>query len=411
MLLLAFLLVAAQDTTRLTAAAALDRALDPAAGRLAVAEARRAAARGAGRELAAPANPSLQAMVENLGAQRQVTGRDGLAGTEGQLVLSQPLTLGGDVAARRRLGGTGIDVADAQAAIAVADIAVEVLEAIAGWERDRAILAASGAERDALARVATAMTARAAEGRDATASAALARIEAAAAASRHARHLGDAARSNAALAALVHLEGGTPVAIGPARCAGTPLPVGQDVPPPEHMLQDARLASSAAGTDLVRALRIPDLLPQVGFRRSAGFSGLLLGISFDLPIRNRHGGALEAARAEQELARGQALAERETMAGAAVGHRRALAALTDGTLRYDAAWQADLEAIVAAEEARLAVGEGSLYRLFEARRLRLAAVIEAEDWRLEVRRQRIRLARTTGTPLVATLLCLPEDPE
>lgn len=408
MLLLLLIAAVSQDTTRLSPAAALERAMDPAAGRLAVAEARVAAARGAGRALAAPANPSLQAMAENLGAQRQVTGRDGLAGTEGQVMLSLPLTLGGDLGARRRLGEGGVSVAAAERQVVAADLGAEVLEAIAVWERHRAVVEVSRGERDALARLATAMTARAAEGRDATASAALARVEAAAAASRHARFLAEAARANALLAVLVHLPPGTPVALDPVGCvAPAALPAPDDLGP-EGAVLAARTASAAAGADLARALRIPDLIPHVGFRRSAGFSGLLLGLSFDLPLRNTHGGALEAARAEADAARRAASAEAELRRGAVDGHARALEVLAEASPRRDAAWRADLDAIVAAEAARLEVGEGSLYRLFDARRMRLAAVTESEDWQLEVRRQRIRLARRGGLVLDASLLCIPE---
>ncbi|HPF60633.1 MAG: TolC family protein [Gemmatimonadetes bacterium] len=408
MLLLLLLATVAQDTTFLTPAAALERALDPQVGRLAVAAARIEAARGAGREFGAAANPTLQGMAENLGAQRQVTGRDGLAGTEGQITLGLPLTLGGDLGARRRSGAGTVQLAEAERDLLRADLRAEVLEAMALWERHRAVSEASRAERDALAAVAAAMTARAADGRDATASAALARVEAAAAASRHARFLADAARANAALAVLAHLPPGAAVALTPASCVAAAIPPVAATGSPEVAVLAAREEVASAGTALAQALRVPDLTPLVGFRRSAGFSGLLLGLSIDLPLRNAHAGALEAARAEEDAARRSREAEAELRQGAIDGHARALEVLNATSPRLGDRWREDLDAIVVAEATRLEVGEGSLYRLFDARRLRLAAITEAEDWRLEVRRQRIRLARRAGQLLDESVLCIPE---
>ncbi|MBP9897966.1 MAG: TolC family protein, partial [Gemmatimonadales bacterium] len=92
-----------QDTTRLDASTALARALERAPVVAAV-DARTRAADAMRRDAARLRNPQLGISAENLGMQRQVTGKDGLAGTEGQITLQTVLPLGGDLGAARRTG-------------------------------------------------------------------------------------------------------------------------------------------------------------------------------------------------------------------------------------------------------------------------------------------------------------------
>ena len=137
----------------------------------------------------------------------------------------------------------------------------------------------------------------------------------------------------------------------------------------------------------------PDLVPEIGFRRSAGFSALLLGFSLELPLLNGRGPAVTAAVAERDAVVADRAELQRATEGEIAGHRRALALLAAEAPRYDARWRDDLDAVVVAETARLELGEGSLYRLFDARRARLAALTEHEAWRENARHHQVRLAR------------------
>lgn len=407
MLILLLALTAPQDTVRLVPGEMLIRA-ESVSGALQAASARVAGADATATLLGRPTNPILSVVAENLGAQRQVTGRSGLEGTEGQVVLALPLALGGDLAARRSEGVARADVTRSEALRSRLDVRESVLLALASWQRERTVLVASRAERDALERLATAFTARAAEGRDAAASAALARVEATAARSRHARQLAAAAQANATLAALLGLAPGTAVDATEPGCPAAP-DLAHYTQAADRSVLDARLDVAAASVSVARAGRIPDLVPEVGYRRSAGFSGLLLGFSLELPFLNGRGPAVTAALAERDAVAGDRAELVRAMDGEIAGHRRALTLLTAEAPRYDQRWRDDLDAAVAAEEARLELGEGSLFRLFDARRGRFAALTEYQVWRESVRRHQVRLARLGFGALDATLLCLPGD--
>lgn len=407
MLILLLALAAPQDTVRLPAGDMLSRA-ETVSGAVQAATARTGAAEATAVLLGRPANPVVSVVAENLGAQRQVTGRSGLEGTEGQAVLALPLALGGDLAARRREGTARVAVAQGEVLRTTADVREATLLAIATWQRERALLEASRAERDALATLAGALAARVAEGRDPAASASLARVEATAARSRYARQLAAAAEANAALAALLGLAPGTPVDVAPLACAA-PAARRDSTGSADLATLDARIAAAEAAVAVARAGRIPDLVPEVGYRRSAGFSGLLVGLSVELPLLNGRGPGVAAALAERDATAGDRAELARAIDGEIAGHRRALALLAAEAPRYDQRWRDDLDAAVAAEAARLELGEGSLYRLFDARRARLQALTEYQAWRESARRHQVRLARLGLGPLDAAQLCLPED--
>jgi len=407
MLLLILALAQPQDTLRLPHQSLLDQAVT-FPGRIAAADARASAAHDRFRVAGRLDNPTLMVQAENLGMQESVTGKRGLEGTEGQVVLSLPMALGGDRGARRELASATRDAFAADRDLVAAEVRESVLLAMIDWEHERSLLEATGAERDALVALAEAMTARAREGRDASSDAALTRLEAAAARSRHARQQAAASAANARLAAFLDLPVGTPIDLEPLACsAGPDLTVFER--PADLAARDAAVRSAAAGAALARAARVPDLHPQVGLRRSGGFSGLLVGLSLELPVFNSGGAAARAAALEARAAESDRAAFVRAFDGEVVAHRRALANLLTFTDLHDATWRDDLETVVLAEERRLEVGEGSLYRLFDARRARLDALTEHETWRDAVRRHQVRLARLGFAPLSAALLCLPED--
>jgi hypothetical protein len=87
-----------------------------------------------------------------------------------------------------------------------------------------------------------------------------------------------------------------------------------------------------------------------------------------------------------------------------VAGRRTLAELAAVGVRYGAGWDRDLTLAVTAAEARWQEGQGTLAELFDARRARLAALMEYTEWRERVLLGRLALARTLGTAPTASLL-------
>lgn len=406
MLLLLATLVMPQDTIRLAPLDAFSRAVELHSS-IVAADAGASAAELRARVSGRLDNPTLSVLAENLGMQERLTGRRGLEGTEGQIVLSIPFALGGDRGARRSLGVAESEVARVHREQVVAAVGETILLAMIDWERERALLAGTTAERDALTTLAEAMTARAREGRDAASDAALARLEADAARSRDARQRAAAAAANARLAAFLDLPIGSAVDILPLACTVPPQFNGAGRSP-ESRRHDAAVKAADASARLARAAQIPDLHPELGLRRSDGFSGLLLGLSLELPVWGGGGTRSEAASWDSRAVEAERAAATRAEAGEIAAHQQARAALLAGASRRDSTWLSDLDAVVVAEERRLAVGEGSLFRLFDARRSRLAALTEHEAWRDAVRRHQVALARRGLAPLSPAVLCLPE---
>ena len=389
------------DTVRLTPGAAIDRA-EQASFMVRAAEARaRAASAGIGVARAWP-NPTLGFSAENLGAERQVTGRDGLAGTEGALLLTGWLPLGGDrgAAARR---ARAVAEGGAQGRIAaVQEARLEALDALAAWTRERRLAENAAEEARELERFARSMTLRAGEGRTAGGEAARARLEAGLAEARAARRSAAAELAAGTLRRVLGLGPDSAVALAPSACEPAPDRSG---PVPELAQSEAARAAAVAALDLTRARAVPDLLPHVGVRRTAGYTGLQLGLTLELPLFNVGRAALGQARADAEaagflrddLAR-RIDAEREA-ARAAAG-RLALAGA-----RFDAAWRADLDRTLSSAQARYDAGEGTLAELLDARRARLSALDELEIWRAELRTARARLARWSGAVIDGSLFC------
>lgn len=388
-----------QDTLRLDATTALARALERAPV-VAAANARLRASSAAGREASRLRNLQLGIAAENLGMQREVTGKDGLAGTEGQVTLQAVLPLGGDLGAARRGAVAETELVRLEGELAVFELQGQLIAAIAAHQRQHTLLGAASSEAEALDRFAAAVSARAADGRASAGEAARVRTEAVMVASQLARRRAEVSAADARLVAVLGYPADTPLRImAPPSCvaavSGEPLDL-------QRAIARRSLAEAIAGQASSR--RIPDLMPQVGFRRTAGFSGVLVGLAFDLPLFSSGGGALAAARAEVEATSAEvALMERD-QAAAVVAGRRTLAELAAVGTRYGAGWERDLTLAVTAADARWQEGQGTLAELFDARRARLAALVEYTEWRERLLLGRLALTRTLGTAPTTSLL-------
>ena len=397
------LLQQAPDTLRLDATEALRRAVAGAPA-IRAAAARDSASQALISRAGSWRNPVFSITAENLGAEVQTTGKSGLAGIEGQAILEQTLTLGGD-------RGAAIDEAKARAGAAgatwagtEADVRLQAISAIALAERDAANARFSAQESVVLRQVASMMSRRAAEGRSSGGDAALATLEAASAASMAARRGALAAESQAELARVVGAAPGEYVTVETSGCPVTPS-VSAPVRPAELVRSDFDVAAADAAVAVARAARVPDLRPSAGLRRTQGFSGLWLGLSLDIPIMRSGSAAEQAARYQADAAREEREALVRQVAARGAGADAALRQLDQASGVFDAQLVGDLERAVRSAESRYAAGEGTLVELLITRRARLLLLTEYEEWRAAQRIARARAARLNGVPIDAEMLC------
>lgn len=390
------------DTVRLTASAALERAVAEApAVRAATARQRGAAeqVRQAGRWR----NPNLGVSAENIGAQEQITGKTGIEGIEGQAVLGLPLTLGGKRGAAIGEATARREGADATRVLVEQAVRAEALAAVAAAARDQALARSGTEEAAALDRFAQVMALRAAEGRASGGEAARAQLEATLAGTSAARRAADRSTSTEELARLLGLPPGTAVVVDVPACSAPAF--ADTLSPPEVALVAAQQRAAMAVVSVAKARRYPDIEPQAGLRRTQGFSGLFLGLLMPIPVLNTGGPLVAAAEAELEAAAAEQDAVGRRVAAERAAARGALAALDRAGARFTAEWRAALDKTLTAAAARYDAGEGTLAELLDSRRARLAALDDYERWRAERRVARARLARLGAAPVDATLLC------
>ncbi len=409
MLFTAFLLLQAQDTVRIGVDDALRRAVTSAPALVATMAAESASVARI-RQAGSWRNPVFNGVAENIGAQEEVTGKTGLAGIEGQLTLEQTLTLGGDRGAAIREARALAGAAGATTAVTAADLRAATLEAITLAERDRRSATFATEEATALERIAQLMDRRAAEGRSSGGDAARTRMEAVTTASSAARRRARALESEVALARVLGLEPGAIVVVDVGSCQDSNLPASGTVPP-DLQLADFTVAARDAAVARADALKVPDLRPVAGLRRTAGFSGLLLGLSFEIPIMPGLGAGSDAARADLASATAQREAVARTLQAQGHASRRVAGELSEAGAVFDSTASSALERSVRAALARYTSGEGTLLELLDARRARLSFLTEFEEWQAALRIARIRSARAGGLPLDGTLLCVTAQPE
>lgn len=410
LLMLLAVLQAGTDTVRLTAAEALQRSLGQA-GPVQAAVARERAAQSGIRNARTWNNPLFNVTAENIGAQEQVTGKSGLEGLEGQVTLQQVFTLGGDRGAAVREAEALAGAAGAGAAAARADAVVGAVAAMAVATRDLRIARHSAEEAATLDQLARAMARRAEEGRSSGGEAARVRLELATMRSLAARRGALAAESQAELARRVGVPPGQPIAIEWPACSAAPVEPPADSTPPDLLQARFNVAAAQATADRAHAARVPDIAPVAGLRRTAGYSGLLLGLSMELPLL-RSGAAAEAsARFQAEAAEAlRADLERRTAAQRA-GTDAALVSLAQAAPAFAATLLDDLDRAVRAQQSRLEQGEGTIAELLDARRARVNTLNEYAEWRAMRAELRARRARLAGRPVDAQVLCEDLDLE
>jgi cobalt-zinc-cadmium efflux system outer membrane protein len=391
-----------QDSIRLEADQALRRAVSEARSVRAAGSRRDAAgARVAG--AGAWRNPVLSVTAENLGAQRDVTGRSGIAGVEGQATLTAFVPIGGLRAATIEQARAELRAADAGVAVEEAAVLEEAVLALAAAERDASWARHAGEEAADLRRFAASLRDRAAAGRSAGGEAARAGLEATTAATQAARRAALAAESRSAVARLLEVDPSIRVVIDAPRCTAETAATADTAP--ELAAASARVAAAAAAARAAGARAIPAFEPTVGLRRTAGFSGLLVGFSIPLPVVTLNRAAVRAARFERAAAESDREALEQRLAADRRGLDAAAAALDSAGGQFTAEWSRQLERVLNAALARFESGEGTLAELLDARRARLAALDDLAAWRAERRILRARLARASGRRIDGATLC------
>jgi outer membrane protein TolC len=181
--------------------------------------------------------------------------------------------------------------------------------------------------------------------------------------------------------------------------------------PPELLQARFNVEAAQATADRAQAWRIPDIAPIAGLRRTAGYSGLLLGLSMELPLLRSGAAAHESARFQAEAAEAlRADLERRVTAQRS-GTDAALAVLAAAAPAFDASLLDDLDRAVRAQQSRLAQGEGTIAELLDARRARVNTLNEFAEWRAMRAELRARRARLAGRPVDAQVLCEDLDLE
>lgn len=395
------------DTIALRADEAFDLAIE-AAPSLDAHRRRTAAADALVRQSGAWANPVLSVAAENVGATRSITGVGGVQGLEGQAVIAGLLPIGGDREAARSAAEARFLEATSLESGAEGDVRLTVVRALAETIRDEERLRRAQAEATGLEALADALAAQAELGRASAGEAARAHLAMVSAYTVAAEVAVEAEASRERLALVLGLEPGTVVMVELPVCAvadidrGGPLGSGES---PEVLAAEARSRLAAAAVAQRRAARVPDLLPQVGVRRTAGVSALYLGFSLELPFFDRGGAAIDAAVAERAASEAEVERVERSVASRTAATRRGLEALEAVGARYTPEWAAALDQSVRSGEARYRLGEGTLTELLDGRRARLQALDDYERWRAELFTRRAELARLTGSVIDASTLC------
>lgn len=401
-LLAAMLLAPVPDTVVVSAGEALRMALERSPA-VEAAHNRTMASESRVREAGLLPNPTLNAAGENLGAAVETTGRPAWEGIEGQILIGLPVPIGGDRSAAVRRAEAVADETSALERVTALDTGVEAVDAIARLIHDRALVGHAGTDAAGIQQLADQVRMQADLGRASDGEAARLRLASASAWSRLASARADEAQSAAHLRFLTGLD--STVVVELPFCSWEP-PV-PSVEPPDLRALGARVNTWEAAADEMRAAAIPDLVPQVGWRRSAGFDALYVGVAMELPVFDRNQGARDAAMREATAARIEQDRLTTLLQSDRAAARQALDALEDAGSRFDQGWADALARAVESAEARYALGEGTLTELLDSRRARLNALSDFEGWRMSMFGWRARLVRRSGVEATDQILCNP----
>ncbi|WP_431262204.1 TolC family protein [Roseateles chitinivorans] len=380
---------------RLTLSAAIDRALT-AHPRLRAAAFELEAAEGAVQQAALPPNPTL-------GLEQEDTRRETRTVT---VLLSQPLEIGGQRAARTALARRGRDLSQAELDALRAELRADVVQAFfAALVAQERVVAAdesvriAGGGADATAR-------RVSAGKLAPNDETRARVAEATARIERRQAQADQLAARHALAAAVGMD---QAAIGALDGAAASLPTLPGEAEVARRLADApalrrarlEVERAQAAYELERARRIPDVTVTLGAKRAQeiGRNQAVIGLSMPLPLFDRNQGAqreaLKRRQAAEQLAEAESLRLRAEVLSAA----DELAARTD---EVDALQRTVLpgarEAYTAATRG-FELGKFGFLDVLDAQRTWLQARMQWLDALARAHRANADLERRLGAPV------------
>lgn len=300
--------LAQADRPLLTREEALSRALEDDPG-VDAADAARGAAdanvRGAGRL----ANPTLDVLQENVSGSGIYSGAER---AETTYSLRQPLELGGDRGARRRIAEREQDAAEIGARLRRLDLIEEVVHAYIDAQATTAALAVAEDRLSVARELAAAVDRRVRAARDPLMAGSRARARLAEA------EVEAEAASRAAVAARLRLAsywgGEADFRIDFSSFEQLSAP-SEETAPADLALSQTQAARAEAQLDLERARRIPDVELQAGWRQfsETDDTAMVFGLSVPLPIWDRNEASVARARAERDRAQYEHLARERSL--------------------------------------------------------------------------------------------------
>lgn len=346
------------------------------------ADAARLAAEAGARQAGRWANPTLDILQENVSGSGPYRGSDQ---AETTYSLRQPLQLGGDRSARRRLAERELDIARVGAGVRRADLIEEVEHAFIDAQAAEAALAVAEERLTVARELSAAVDRRVRAARDPlmAGSRAQARLAEAEVETDSARQTAIAARAR-----LASYWGGAGGEFTLERGSFELLAVRESDAndrAPDLALADADAARAQAQVDVERARSIPDVDLQAGWRQFSerDETALVFGLSVPLQIWDRNGSAISRARGESARAGYERAARERTLA-----RERAMLAAQSDTARREVE-ALDARIIPASERALAQAREGYAMGGFS-----YIDVLDAQRALVDARLRRISALRT-----------------
>jgi cobalt-zinc-cadmium efflux system outer membrane protein len=226
------------------------------------------------------------------------------------LTATQPVELGGKVAARKGVAAAGLETVTAERRLAEVASTLEGARLYFELIRVSDLVKTLEEQRGALKDVVAAMRLRVAEGYSAEAD--LRKFEAEMALAEE-RLIRARSQRRTVCARLALIAGQTPSAAWPSppEPPALPIPAGEEVgmrervlgSAPEVLMARGRLRQAGYQLASERARRVPDLGISAGYKRTGGYDTAVAGVSAALPVFNSNSNAVAQMKFEEEAAR------------------------------------------------------------------------------------------------------------
>lgn len=316
-------------------------------------------------------NPLFELRTENW----STSSRPEAPGLDVFAVVTQPLELGGKRSIRRQLATADSALAGQALAVLERELALETVRVYVRALKACALLDTLSANRDGLDTLIAGVGRRVDEGYSPEADLLKFRTEAA-------RLDGDIVRARLelqrSLAALATVTGAAtaiepsqlvePSPLPPPRFDGSPL-AARLATRPDVLAADAAVARAGQLTAYERARRLPEPLVSGGYKRTAGFDTMVLGVSMMVPLFDHNGASLARALSSQQAAAAERDALVYQLTADAEALTRAAQTMTDRAGRAPMELLAPAEGVRRAALASFREGAVDVLKLIDAERV------------------------------------------